>query len=71
MSSPSCAALLVITACLLLQAMGLSLQLRPDNGRACLQQHRQELVCLAWTPAVESPHAPGNIGAVSPSVVAP
>ena len=54
MSSPTCAALLVIAACIVLQALGLSLQLRPDNGRACLQQHHQELVCLAWTPAVET-----------------
>ncbi|HIE0128094.1 hypothetical protein [Stenotrophomonas maltophilia] len=54
MSSPSCAALLVIAACVVLQALGLSLHLRPDNGRACLQQHRQELVCLAWAPAVET-----------------
>ena len=42
MSSPSCAALLVIAACVLLQALGLSLQLRPDNGRACLQQLRAD-----------------------------
>ncbi|MBA0447155.1 hypothetical protein [Stenotrophomonas maltophilia] len=54
MSSPSCAALLVIAACLVLQALGLSLHLRTDAGRACLHQHRQELVCLAWAPAVES-----------------
>lgn len=32
MSSPSCAALLVITACILLQALGLSLQLRLCRG---------------------------------------
>lgn len=55
MSSPTCAALLVIAACVVLQALGLSLQLHPGNGRACLQQHRQALVCLAWAPAVESP----------------
>ncbi|MGZ0028579.1 hypothetical protein [Stenotrophomonas sp. S4] len=54
MSSPSCAALLVIAACVVLQALGLSLHLHPDNGHACLQQHRQELVCLAWVPAVET-----------------
>lgn len=54
MSSPTCAALLVIAACVVLQALGLSLQLRPGNGRACLHQHRQELVCLAWAPVVES-----------------
>ncbi|MCO7463585.1 hypothetical protein NJF45_16950 [Stenotrophomonas maltophilia] len=59
MSSPSCAALLVIAACVVLQALGLSLQLRADNGRACLQQHRRELVCLAWTPTVESPARAG------------
>ncbi|MEF8764277.1 hypothetical protein [Stenotrophomonas sp. A3_2] len=54
MSSPACAAVLVIAACVVLQALGLSLQLRTDSGHACLQQHRQELVCLAWAPAVES-----------------
>ncbi|MBA0281020.1 hypothetical protein D7Y44_01025 [Stenotrophomonas maltophilia] len=59
MSSPTCAALLVIAACVVLQTLGLSLQLRPDNGRACLQQHHQELVCLAWAPAVESTARPG------------
>ncbi|MHC1655308.1 hypothetical protein ACODUL_18700 [Stenotrophomonas maltophilia] len=59
MSSPTCAALLVIAACVVLQALGLSLQLRPNNGRACLQQHRQELVCLAWTPTVETPARDG------------
>lgn len=59
MSSPTCAALLVIAACVVLQALGLSLHLRPDNGRACVQQHRQELVCLAWTPVVESPARAG------------
>ncbi|WP_295573236.1 hypothetical protein [Stenotrophomonas maltophilia] len=59
MSSPTCAALLVIAACVVLQALGLSLQLRPNNGRACLQQHHQELVCLAWTPTVETPARDG------------
>ncbi|WP_188248495.1 hypothetical protein [Stenotrophomonas maltophilia] len=59
MSSPTCAALLVIAACVVLQAPGLSLHLRPDDGRACLQQHRQELVCLAWTAVVESPARAG------------
>ncbi|AWB79388.1 hypothetical protein D7U87_03650 [Stenotrophomonas maltophilia] len=59
MSSPTCAALLVIAACVVLQALGLSLQLHPGNGRACLQQHRQALVCLAWAPAVESPARAG------------
>ncbi|HDS1100659.1 MULTISPECIES: hypothetical protein [Stenotrophomonas] len=55
MSSPTCAALLVIAACVVLQALGLSLHLRSDAGRACLHQHRQALVCLAWTPMVETP----------------
>ena len=61
MSSPSCAALLVIAACVVLQAlaMGLSLQLHTRSGRACLQQHQQELACLAWTPAVETPARAG------------
>ncbi|WP_414612974.1 hypothetical protein [Stenotrophomonas pavanii] len=59
MSSPACAALLVIATCAVPQALGLSVQLRPDHGRACLQQHRQALVCLAWTPAVESPARAG------------
>lgn len=54
MSRPSCAALLVIAACVALQALGLSLQLRTDSGRACLQQHRQDLLCLAWVAPVES-----------------
>ena len=34
MSSPACAALLVIATCAVLQALGLSVQLRPDHGRA-------------------------------------
>lgn len=59
MSSSSCAALLVIVACVVLQASGLSLRLCPDNGRACLQQDRQELVCLAWSPMVETPARAG------------
>ncbi|MGF6419013.1 hypothetical protein ABH900_002516 [Stenotrophomonas sp. AN71] len=59
MSSPTCAALLVIAACVLLQALGLSLQLRADSGRACLQQHRQALVCVAWSPQVETPARAG------------
>ena len=59
MSSPSCAALLAIAACMLLQAFDVSLHWRAESGRACLQQHRQELVCLAWTPAVESPARAG------------
>jgi len=59
MSSPTCAALLVIAACVVLQALGLSLHLRPDNGRACLQQHRQSLLCLAWSTPVETPARAG------------
>lgn len=59
MSTSSCAALLAITACLLLQACGLSLHWRADAGRACLQQHRQDLVCLAWVQAVETPARAG------------
>jgi len=51
MSSPSCAALLAIVACMLLQAFGVSLHWRADSGRACLQQHKQDLVCLAWVSA--------------------
>ncbi|SFR82385.1 hypothetical protein SAMN04487782_0918 [Stenotrophomonas maltophilia] len=59
MSSPSCAALLAVAACVALQVLGLSLQLHPERGRACLQQQRQELVCLAWGPMVESPARAG------------
>lgn len=61
MSSPTCAALLVIAACVVLQALGLSLHLRPDNGRACLQQHRRNW--SAWPgPRWSNPrHVPGNI----------
>ncbi|WP_313442652.1 hypothetical protein [Stenotrophomonas sp.] len=59
MSSPSCAALLVIVTCAVLQAVGLSLQLRTDSSEACLQQHRQELLCLAWSPPVETPARAG------------
>lgn len=59
MSSPSTAALLTITACMLLKACGLSLSWPGDGGRACLQQNRQELVCLAWTPPVETPTRAG------------
>lgn len=54
MSSPSCAALLAIVACMLLQAFGVSLHWRAGSGRACLQQHKQDLVCLAWAQAVET-----------------
>ena len=54
MSSPSCAALLAIVVCMLLQAFGVSLHWRADSGRACLQQHKQDLVCLAWAQAVET-----------------
>ncbi|WP_251475800.1 hypothetical protein [Stenotrophomonas lactitubi] len=54
MSSPSCAALLAIVACMLLQAFGLSLHWRAESGHACLQQHKQDLVCLVWTQAVET-----------------
>lgn len=59
MSSTSCAALLAIAACLLLQAFGVSLHWRADSGRACLQQDKQEIVCLAWAQAVESPTRAG------------
>lgn len=59
MSSPSCAAVLVIVACMLLQAFGVSLHWRADSGRACLQQHKQDLVCLAWVQAVETPTRAG------------
>ena len=59
MSSPSCAAQLAIVACMLLQAFGLSLHWRAESGRACLQQHKQDLVCLAWAQAVETPTCAG------------
>ncbi|HYQ24063.1 hypothetical protein [Stenotrophomonas sp.] len=59
MSSPSCAALLVILACVVLQSLDLSLQLRTDSREACLQQHRQVLVCLAWPDPVETPAVDG------------
>jgi hypothetical protein len=55
MSSPSCAALLVIVACVVLQALDLSVQLRSDSNQACLHQHRQALVCVAWSGLVETP----------------
>ena len=59
MSSPSCAALLVIVACVVLQALDLSLQLRADSGQACVHQHRQALVCVAWSGSVETPACAG------------
>ncbi|AWH54238.1 hypothetical protein C1924_14130 [Stenotrophomonas sp. ESTM1D_MKCIP4_1] len=59
MSSSSCAALLVIVACVVLQALDLSLQLSADRTGACLQQHHQALACLAWTGPVETPAVAG------------
>ncbi|MDI9274853.1 hypothetical protein [Stenotrophomonas sp. PFBMAA-4] len=59
MSSSSCAALLVIVACVVLQALDLSLQLRADNSQACLHQHRQAVVCVAWPGSVETPARAG------------
>ncbi|MGE6334121.1 hypothetical protein [Stenotrophomonas sp. NPDC077659] len=59
MSSSSCAAVLVIVACVVLQALDLSLQLRGDSDQACLQHHRKALVCLAWPDPVETPAIDG------------
>ncbi|WP_303636331.1 hypothetical protein [Stenotrophomonas tuberculopleuritidis] len=59
MSRPTCAALLAIATCVLLQACDVSLHWRTDSGRACLQQHRQDVLCLAWAQAVETPARAG------------
>ncbi|WMJ70058.1 hypothetical protein [Stenotrophomonas sp. 24(2023)] len=52
MSSTACAAALAIAACALLQGFNVSLHVQAEASRACLQQHRQEVVCVAWQGAV-------------------
>jgi len=59
MSSSSCAAVLVIVACVVLQALDLSVQLRTDSRQACLHQHRQAVACVAWSTPVETPARAG------------
>lgn len=54
MSAPHCAALLAIATCIAVHGLGLSLQWRSEPQSACLQRHRQALVCLHWAPAVET-----------------